>query len=466
MSTAVATLPSPADTYAPLKALGNKINETALYAMESINRGAQVWPALHRPHTAIGISAGGAVGIMLANELRKNALFKYNPHVDNPADRWKGVFCNLLPILCGGVGALVGSNVFWQFHPKKVVPEAAQHLEDFYDVVRRDLAANAGLLTAATGGFGSASGLQFLPVASFGGFLSLRFLGMGGKNTVFPFIPKIGEWMTGTASHNYSGGPQDLMNELVQYLANEPDPKPEKVKDMARGFVVQFMKDLEGTPILEQFVADITALANEHHASLEKIEDPAQRQAAIKAFFTKTKPEISGQKYEQLMIDYGIDPRDTTIFNPKAHGVTGSIGAPGKQQKLGERQAAFNERFGQRWNTEQNKMDLLVNYIANNPRVTEEKLSFLCHELLEKLDPSYATPERTGELTRALHQYLNWPEGSGRPRGERGEIVQALNDFFTKEDGPFRQWMGQQGYQPQTFPLQETQTRSQLAFRA
>lgn len=462
-ATAIGTLPSPADTYGPLAQLGQKINETALYAVESVNRGAQVWPALHRPHTAVGISAGGAVGIMMANALRKHKTFDYNPHVDNPVDRWKGAFCNLLPIICGGIGALVGSNVFWQFHPKKVVPEAAQHLEDFYDVVRRDLAGNAGILTALTGGFGSASGMQFLPVVSFGGFLGLRFLGMGGKNTVFPFIPAIGRAMTGTASHDYSGGPADLMKELTLYLANEPNPKPEKVKDMARGFVVQFMKELDDTPILEQFVADMTAHARRHQENLETLPED-KRKAAIEDYSKKTLLEIKGQKYEQLMIDYGVDPRDTSIFEPGAHGFTGTIGAPGKSKKLQERKAAFIEKFNERWDSPQDKMDLLVNYLSNNPRVTEEKTAFLVRELLEKLGDAVATPDKTEELVNAIRGTLNW-DGRGRPPGEREHIRETLNTFFTQQDGPFRQWLEQSGVDGTGVTLEATQPRSQIAFR-
>lgn len=310
---------------------------------------------LHRVSCALGLTLFGGAAMTAMNamtgrtfagaEIPKQKVPKflhgvykklaYNPHSDNPRDKWMFVFHQLVPSVAAATGVILASQNF--FAARSAKAQKAEFIDDFEDKMTIAEAGPWTLLTATSASIATPSGNVFLPIPGFNYGMSLgtRYTLTAGRKVVFPGV---GEKWTGTASR-FPLGPTKLRDYMIEYAVGNRSKDPEQLEEMAIGILRPWFENITADHV-KAFVDKIEADRNCFLAEggIPEVRKKECEQRLIEHF--------KGAGLEQTLREIGLDPLKAHLGN---NGISANIasflGAKGKMHKIAEE---FKEKYAER----------------------------------------------------------------------------------------------------------------------
>lgn len=248
-------------------ALANKgfVNGPLLDALHWTAGVTTVHPSMHRLKNALGLTVGMWGGRYIGDRLvgetpdgmkvdKENAFIleeplvgalHYDRHSDRPKDRWMHVGNMWFPMILGGVGAYVGSQMYGQ-QDGTVLPAAEKALAKAKTLTleQAEYAAVgaqthlARIMSGATAPFGSSGMLGLIPGPwSYAWNLSISFQGTVPRNKIHtPWMPALQKYINGN-NHQYAFGPSSMLPRLSAYLLDNPDKDAPEARRMAHAIL-------------------------------------------------------------------------------------------------------------------------------------------------------------------------------------------------------------------------------------
>lgn len=340
----------------------------------------------HRTMCAGGLTVGGLAGMVLANALtgltlagtpieksKINKLLQpfykklsYNPHSDNPRDRWAMVAHYLIPAVTSAYGVVTASNIF--FEDRREKGKTAEFIDDYDDKAGMIQAGPWTGLTALTSVIATPSGNVFLPFPfpNYGTALGTRFSLMSGREVI---MPGMGRFWTNNRSR-YPVGSAKLVNHMIKYAVNNPDRDPVQLDEMAYGILAPWFKDVTAEQV-NQFVDQ-----------LHEVRDKFLKEGGIpEEYKKKCEKELiahfRGAGLEETLKSIGLDPEKAALGqNGFAGAVANFLGA---KKDLEAMQKEYLDKYRKRQHAKQEKQDSPEPYKAGDEktfaaRVEQQKL--------------------------------------------------------------------------------------------
>lgn len=231
--------------------------------------------------------------------------------------------------LGGLLGIKLGTEIAYKNTKSK--SKDPNFLEDYLTSVSHIQGKNWSWLSAASGIWGSASGLFLVPVPglNYGVGMVGRITSMQDRNTTVAGLNKI---MSGATTDSYL-----RLKEGVYYLANyavgNPGKDPEKIEYIAYSILGPIFKDQLTAKHIKQFT-DAVHEVRDHYWEQGGIPKDKRAEATdtMKQVFT-------GAGLEVLLIEMGLNP--ASVMFDKVNGLIGKLGNIGQTEKIHEKQNKY-----------------------------------------------------------------------------------------------------------------------------
>lgn len=309
----------------------------------------------HRVMCAAGLTAGGIVGMKIAEALTGRTLsgvpidkskihavlkplykaMAYNPHSDALKDRWAQVAHYLIPAVTGANGVITASNMFFESRREK--GDKAEFLEEYDDKGGMIQAGPWTGLTALTSVIATPSANVFLPFPypNYGAALNSRFAMMAGREVI---LPGFGRFWTNNRS-SYAVGSSKLLDKMIKYAVNNKDYDPQQLDEMAYGVLAPWFKNVSMDQV-HSFVDKLHEVRDKYFCEGGVPED----------YKKKCEKELvatlHGAGLEQTLLSIGLDPEKAVLGDNGFSGeVANFLGAKGK---LDEMRSEYLEKYRKR----------------------------------------------------------------------------------------------------------------------
>ncbi|MEK6745706.1 MAG: hypothetical protein AABY33_01560 [Pseudomonadota bacterium] len=264
-------------------------------------------------------------------------------------------------------------------------------LEDYLAHISKMQSDNWSVLSAISGGFGSAAGLFLIPLPGFN--YSINMVGgitsMQDRNTTVGGLNKI---ISGATTDSYL-----RLKEGAYYLANyavgNPAKDPEKIEYIAYSILGPIFKEQLTAKHIKQFT-DAVHEVRDHYWQEGGIPKDKRAEATdtMKQVFT-------GAGLEVLLIDMGLNP--ASVMFDKVNGIIGKIGNVGKADKIKEKQDAY-------WTALQER---LPKYVAANI-ISQERADWVNESIadMKQGKPPKPAPVIKSEVVEAQKKLESSPK--------------------------------------------------------
>jgi len=241
----------------------------------------------------------------------------WNPHSESPEDQWKKLTYQLFPAVGAGVGAVIGSEMAFQFNNRahayaKNSKASTLNIMDADASAQYSFAMPLRALSAFFGTFSAASGLTFL----YGMFLNNAFLAANGARM-----------FTGSLRKGNAGPAKALeaqLGTLSEYVKAAAKSGGEVSDAWAGQFVERVLEPLFGHELQTPAAQEKARAALQHiveesyHKFLQNGKPAAEIAKAVSEDLTK---QLSKDRIgEVLKKKFGLDPANAMLGNAnKAH---------------------------------------------------------------------------------------------------------------------------------------------------
>jgi hypothetical protein len=316
--------------------------------------------------------------------------------------------------LGGLLGIKLGTEIAYK--NAKAKSQDPHFLEDYLTNVSHIQGKNWSWLSAASGIWGSASGLFLVPVPglNYGVGMVGRITSMQDRNTTVAGLNKI---MSGATTDSYL-----RLKEGVYYLANyavgNPAKDPEKIEYIAYSILGPIFKDKLTAKHIKQFT-DAVHEVRDHYWQPGGIPKDKRAEATdtMKQVFT-------GAGLEVLLIDMGLNP--ASVMFDKVNGLIGKLGNVGQAEKIHEKQNAY-------WKALQER---LPKYVAANI-ISQERADWVDESIThmkKKIAPKsyadfeYAALQKKAEVPPKETTISRLVKSSTRPGDWRETILKRRQE--------------------------------------
>jgi len=286
--------------------------------------------------------------------------------------------------LGGLVGIKIASDMVYK--KSKERDKNPQFLEDYLSNVSKMQGDNWSWLSAASGIWGSASGLFLVPVPglNYGIGMVGRITSMQDRNTTVAGLNKI---LSDATTNSYLRLKEGAYY-LSHYAVGNPAKDPQNIEYIAYSILGPVFKDKLTAKHIKQFT-DAVHEVRDHYWQPGGI--PKEKQAEA----TDTMKQVfTGAGLEVLLIDMGLNP--ASVAFDKTNGLIGKIGNINHTRKIHEKQEKY-------WSALEERLPKYVNAgIMAQERAdwVKEGINAMRSKGLEKPAPAYKIKEEPAQDTQ------------------------------------------------------------------
>ncbi|MDE3037229.1 MAG: hypothetical protein KGJ21_02055 [Pseudomonadota bacterium] len=319
---------------------GNQSNGGILYKIAHFSTAyLNVPPNRHRLYNAVGLTAGIVAGRWGMNILTGSTLggkkidkedvpaglrplhgiLAYDHFSDDPKHRWMKIIDMMIPGILGGIGAGIGSDIFFKkdfLLPVEAKMTASARHFTLADAERRALYHQGRIwngFSRLASTFGSASGFGLIPSwLNYSSTLGTKFTLDAERSAVMPWL---GKTLRAKLINNHSlepFRPTKLIGSMIEHLAGSARglKTPQSFTDTAEGMLKTWFRDV--TPQQIDIFKRNTLALRDHVVAEAKASHHTlgQTEAAVRKHLQHC---FKDGQLEKRLIEAGIDPREAAI---------------------------------------------------------------------------------------------------------------------------------------------------------
>lgn len=282
----------------------------------------------------------------------------------NPADRWKHVAHQLLPVGIGMPGTYLGSRLYFQDRIDNA--QHAEYLEDFTDRILMEESEIYARGSAVTSILNTGSGFHMLPFVSYPSNLQNRFLMAQGQQIA---SPGVGKWWSGNPS-KYPWHVKKQLNVLVNYAVGNSSEFPREFAPMSEALIAKLYPDLPEAELAQKrdaFVDKLYAVRDQYWkpGGVPEEQKSACKQA-LEASFRR-------EGLERTLTEIGLNPLEAKLDH---NGMGGKVARfLGANDNVERSIASYHRKAAERMDA-QDKPDTTIKGPAPEPeRLAENQLA-------------------------------------------------------------------------------------------